>query len=88
MGITRLTADIFGEPFHFGDQPPHGSASPDLESALEGAQMPRVIAIRISRLECSQQLACRLIRIGVQALEHFCTIRLKLIRTTAGAWFG
>jgi hypothetical protein len=35
--IARLTADVFGEPFHFADEPLHGFASPDFESALKRA---------------------------------------------------
>jgi hypothetical protein len=86
--ITRLTADIFGKPFHVADQPLHCIAPPDLESALKRAQMPHVVPIGISGLERRQELPRRLIGVGFQALKHFRPIRLKRIRTTAGARFG
>ena len=46
--IGRLTADVFGKSIHFADQPLHGFAAPDLESALKRAQMRRVAATAIS----------------------------------------
>src|SRR5579863_9267894 len=77
MTITGLTADIFGKPFHFADQPLHCVAAPDLEPALQRAQMPHVVAIGISGLEGGQELPRSLIGVGFQALEHFRPARFK-----------
>jgi hypothetical protein len=87
MLIKRLAADILGKPFHVADQPSHGVAPPDLEPALKRAQMPYMVAARVSGGERRQELPRRLIWIGLEELEHFHPIRFQRVWTTPGARF-
>jgi hypothetical protein len=47
-----------------------------------------MVAIGISDLERRQELSRGLVRVGIQALKHFCPIRFERIRATTSVRFG